>query len=183
MFHFKLLQLEGELLAKELIEQKLSLTPECQELLNFIEIEIGVRLGDAVPKGWRGWLCYRRHQNSLVVCRSRAFNEGSVIQKFRAGLDVSYGLDPITEYERGFDITPPTELDHLIVNFRLGENPHILLWYGENIAPYQLFYDQEASYSIEQELKDAIAEGCIWILTKPKNLTLAEFLKSSSKQI
>jgi hypothetical protein len=182
MFHFKLLQLEGELLAKELLEQKLALTPECQDLLDFIETEIGVRMGDPVPKDWRGWFCYRRHHNSLVICRARACNEGGATPKFRAGLDVPYGLESITEYQRGFDVTPPNELDHLIVNFRLGADAHILLWYGENIAPYQLFYDKEASYTIEAELKEAIAEGCIWILTKPKQLTLSEFLKSASKQ-
>lgn len=182
MFHFKLLQLEGELLAKELIEQKHTLSSECQDLLNFIETEIGVRLGDPVPKDWRGWLSYRRHHNSLVVCRAHAFNEGGVAAKYKAGLDVPYGVDAVTEYQRGFDVTPPSELNHLIVNFRLAEDPHILLWYGENIAPYQLFYDAEASYTIEAELKEAIAEGCIWILTKPKHLTLSEFLKSKSKE-
>jgi hypothetical protein len=178
MFHFKLLELEGELLAKDLIEQKITLTEECESLLKFIETEIGVCLGDPVPKGWRGWLSYRRHKNSLTICRSRAFSHGS---KMTAGLDVAYGFDAITEYQRGFDVTPPSELDHLLINFHLLDEPHILIWYGENIAPYQLFFDKEASYTIEPDLKEAIAQGCIWILTKPKSLTLLKFLKSQSQ--
>jgi len=177
MFHFKLLELESELLAKELAGEEVTLTPECEHLLHFIEAEIGIGLADRAPKGWRGWIAYRRQKNSLVILRGRSFLETGIFPKYRAGFDVPYGLDAITEYQRGFDVTPPQELDHLLINFRLLSPPRLLVWYGENIAPYQLFFEAEASFENEAKLKDAIAEGCIWILTKPKDSTLSEFLK------
>jgi hypothetical protein len=178
MFHFKLLELESELLAKELAGKEALLTPECEQLLQFIELEVGLKLGDRAPKDWRGWISYRRQKNSLVILRGRSFLEaGMFLKDYRGGLDVAYGLDTVTEYKRGFDITPPQELDHVLINFRLLDPPHIMVWYGENIAPYQLFFEAEASYQSEERLKDAIVEGCAWILTKPKELTLSEFLQ------
>lgn len=177
MFHFKLLELESELIAAELANQEITLTDECIRLMQFVEAEIGMKLADHAHKDWRGWITYRRDKNSLMVLRGRAFLKQGMFAKYAAGLDVSCGLDTISEYERGFDVTPPQELDHLLINFRLMNPPHVLVWYGENIAPYQLFFDAEASYECENSLKDAIAEGCVWILTKPKELTLSEFLQ------
>jgi hypothetical protein len=178
MFHFRLLELESELLAKELAGQEAVLTPECEQLLQFIEGEVGLRLADRAPKNWRGWITYRRQKNSLMILRGRSFQEpGMFLKDYRAGLDVPYGLDAVTEYQRGFDITPPQELDHLLINFRILDPPRILVWYGENIAAYQLFYEAEASYANEDLLKDAVAEGCVWILTKPKDITLSQFLQ------
>jgi hypothetical protein len=178
MFHFKLLELESELLAKELASQAAALTPECEHLLQFIELEVGVKLADRAPKDWRGWISYRRQKNSLVILRGRSFAQSGIfLKECKAGLDVSYGQDAITEYQRNFDITPPQELDHLLINFRVMEPPHVMVWYGENVAPYQLFFEEEASYQTENQLKEAITEGCIWILTRPKDLTLAQFLQ------
>src|SRR6516165_6385288 len=134
MFHFKLLELESELLAKELAGQEAVLTPECEQLLQFIEAEVGLKLADRAPKGWRGWISYRRQKNSLIVLRGRSFQEPGIFLK-----DYRAGLDAVTEYQRGFDITPPQELDHLLINFRIADPPHILVCYGENIAPYQLY--------------------------------------------
>jgi hypothetical protein len=179
MFHFKLLELESDLIAKELADNQAVLTPECLELLHYIESEIGMRLADRTVKEWRGWLTYRREKNSLIILRGRSFLKPGMFAKYEAGVDVPYGLDLITEYERKFEVSPPQELDHLLINFRLLDPPHVLVWYGENIAPYQLFFDAEATYGSEDGLKDAIAEGCEWILTKPKTLTLSEFLNRS----
>jgi len=178
LFHFKLIELESELLAKELASQQVDLTVDCQWLLKMIEGNVGYRLGDRVPKGWKGWLSYKRGKSGLVICRGRAFVEGNIFVKERAGLDASFGLDAIKDYQRGFDVTPPQELDHLLVNFKFENEPHILVWYGENIAPYQLFYDAEASPACEEELREAIAEGCVWILKRPKSMTLNEYLRN-----
>src|SRR5687767_8804888 len=112
MFHLRLLELESELIAKEQSEKGFAvLPPDCMTLLAFVEREVGVRLGDKVPRDWKGWLSYRRDKDSLLVCRGRAF-PGGMFGKDRAGLDVSYGLDTITEYQRGFDVTPPQDLDN-----------------------------------------------------------------------
>lgn len=180
MFHYKLLELESELLAKELAGEEAVLTPECEQLLQFIESEVGLRLADRAPKNWRGWITYRRQKNSLVILRGRSFQEpGLFLRDYRAGFDVPYGFDAVTEYQRGFDITPPQELDHLQINFRLLNPPHVMVWYGENIVPYQLYFEADAAYESESQLKDAVAEGCVWILTKPKDLTLSEFLNKT----
>lgn len=180
MFHYKLLELESELLAKELAGEEAVLTPECEQLLQFIESEVGLRLADRAPKNWRGWITYRRQKNSLVILRGRSFQEpGLFLRDHRAGFDVPYGFDAVTEYQRGFDITPPQELDHLQINFRLVNPPHAMVWYGENIAPYRLYFEIDAAFESENQLKDAVAEGCVWILTKPKNLTLSEFLNKA----
>jgi hypothetical protein len=176
MFHFRLLELESELLAQELAKQEVPLTADCEELLAFLEVEIGMILGARAPKDWRGWLSYRRQNNSLVILRGQSYLEGGLFPKYRASFAESSGVEAAYEYERGFDVTPPQNLDHLLVNFRLGNPPSILVWYGENIAPYKLFFEAEATYAVEDRLKEAIAEGCIWILTKPKDLTLSEFL-------
>jgi len=179
MFHFKLLELESELLAKELAGQEAVLTADCEDLLQFVEAKIGVKLADSIFKNWHGWLTYRRQKNALVIARGRSFIETGIFPRHRAGLDIASGLDTITEYQRGFDLTPPQELNHLLINFRLLDPPHILVWYGENIAPYQLYFEADAVYENEQLLKEALTQGCIWILTKPKEMTLSEFLKKN----
>ena len=182
MFHFKLIELESELLAKELTEQETELTPECEFLLQFVEAEIGVRLADSSFKDWRGWLTYRRKKSSLIVCRGRAFVEGTFFPKSHAGLDLPNGKDAITDYLRGFDVAPPPELDHLLVNFKPGQTAQIMVWYGENLAPYHLFFQAEATGDAEADLKEAIAQGCIWILQKPETMTLPAYLKTQSPE-
>src|SRR5437016_5663395 len=115
MFDYRLIELEAEQAAKEQSRQGFAHLPaECMALLEFAERDVGIVLGGPVPKDWHGWLYYRRGKDALVVCRGRAFAEGG---KFRAGLDVAYGLDTITEYKRGFDVSPPQDLDHLLLNF------------------------------------------------------------------
>jgi len=181
VFHFRLIELESELLAKELSEQETELTPECEFLLQFIEAEIGVHLAGPSFKDWRGWLTYRRHKSALVVCRGRAFLEGALFRKWHAGLDLPNGLDAITDCRRGFDVTPPPELDHLLVNFKPGARPQIMVWYGENLAPYHLFFQADANGDAEPLLKEAVAHGCIWILEKPEHKTLPDYLKTQEQ--
>ncbi len=177
MFHLRLLELESELLAKEASEKSFAeLPPDCNSLLQFVEKEVGVQLGDKVPKGWRGWLAYKRENDQLIVCRGRGFLYGGLFGRIRAGLDVAYGLDTITEYERGFDVSPPQDLDHLLLNFGAGAKPQVFLWYGENLAPYKLvFMAAVADYPYEA-LSQAVVEACTWIMKRPKEVTLAEFL-------
>lgn len=178
MFHFKLIELESELLAKELADQTADITPECEHLLEFIEREVGLKLASRAPRDWKGWISYRRQKNSLVILRGRTFPQsGMFVKDYRVGLDVPYGQDAVTEYQRNFDITPPQELDHLLINFRPKNPPTIMVWYGENTAPYQLYFEAEASFDTENQLKEAVTQGCVWILTKPKDVTLAQFLQ------
>jgi len=178
MFHFRLIELESELLAKEQAAKGYEhLPPDCMWLLDFVEKQIGIRLNDSVPRDWRGWLSYRRNKDSLIICRGRAFNEGGIFSRWRAGLDVTYGLDTATEFERGFDVTPPQDLDHLLLNFGGGERPKVFLWYGENLAPYKLVFMADATDEPHHDLSDAVVEACVWILTRPKDKTLSEFLR------
>jgi hypothetical protein len=93
------------------------------------------------------------------------------------GLDTTSGADAIADYKRGYDVTPPQDIDHLLLNFGTGESIKGFLWYGENIAPYRLIYQVEVSSASSDELKSAIVEACIWIMKRPKNKTLNEFLK------
>lgn len=181
MFHLKLIELESELLAKEESERGISeLTADCLFLLEFIQNEVLFRLGDKVPKDWRGWLTYRRKNHSLIICRGRAFHEGGLFGTWRVGLDVAYGLDTTSEYLRGFDVSPPQDLDHLLINFGESNNTRVFLWYGENIAAYKLIFEADASESPHEELKEAVAEACVWILTRPKQMTLSDFLKEKA---
>lgn len=193
MFHFKLIELESELLAKEECARGFSELPlACALMMESIEGEIGIRLGDKVPKDWRGWLTYKRKGSDhtsrdrlgLIVSRGRACSEGGLFAKWRAGLDVPYGIDTANEYGRGFDVTPPQDLDHLLVNYACGARWKVFLWYGENIAPYKLIYQaeitDETDDDVQQQLKEAVVEACTWILTRPKEVTLNEFLKSKS---
>ncbi|HEY9868034.1 MAG TPA: hypothetical protein V6D08_02400, partial [Candidatus Obscuribacterales bacterium] len=72
MFHHRLIELESELLAKDLAEKGYDKLPsECFWFIDFVEKQIGVRLGDPVPRDWRGWLSYRRNRDSLITCRGR----------------------------------------------------------------------------------------------------------------
>lgn len=182
MFHLRLLELESELLAKEQAKEDFKVLPvECLMVLELTEEQVGVRLASQVPHNWRGWLCWRRDQNSLIICRGRAFSTGSIFGKCKAGFDVPYGVDAITEYERGFDVTPPQELDHLLLNFGVPANPRVFLWYGENLAEYKLVFASDVTDELHHELSDAVVEACVWILTRPKEKTLLEFLKQSNR--
>jgi hypothetical protein len=177
-FHAKLLELEAELLAKEHCDRPLDVLPaECEHLLQYVEREIGVHLADKVPPEWKGWLSYRRLKTSLIVCRGRAVHMG-MFTGHRAGCDVNYALDTVSEYQRGFDVSPPPDIDHLMVNF--AHTPHdtrIFLWYGENIAAYRIIFAGDVSEDPHHELSEAIVEACIWILKRPKDVTLMDFLR------
>jgi hypothetical protein len=180
MFHYKLIELESELIAKEQSQKGFAeLPPECKVLLEFIEQEVGARLAMPVSKDWKGWLTYKRNKDSLVICRGRGFREG-MLGKYRAGLDVANGLDSVTEYQRGFDVSPPQDLDHLLVNFggESHQEPRVFLWYGENIAPYKLIFMADVETDPHAQLVDAIVQACKWILTRPKDQTLSQFLAS-----
>jgi hypothetical protein len=176
-FHDRLLELESELLAKEEAARGIDqLTAECAILIDGVEREIGMRLGDNATSDWRGWLSFRR-KDALVICRGRAFADGNFFKSSRAGLDCAAGLDSITEYRRGFDVTPPQELDNLLLNFGQGETTKVFLWYGENIAPYRLIYQADVMSDPTDQLHEAIVEACVWIVKRPKGTTLLEFLK------
>lgn len=190
-FHARLLELESEILAKEEAQEGISeLTPDCSILLDSVEEEIGVKLGDKVPKDFRGWISYRRFQNKsqgksndrdqVIINRGRAFKVGGLFPKYVAGCDVSFGLDTATEYQRGFDVSCPQDLDHLLVNFGRGKQGQIrvFLWYGENIAPYRLIFEAVMADDPQDELREAVVEACHWIIKKPKEMTLPEFLSS-----
>lgn len=177
MFHHKLLELEAELAAKEQSKNKLeTFPPECAGILEFVEHDIEVRLGDKVPKEWVGWISYRRHNQAIIILRGRAFKDG-MFGGFKAGMDVPMGLDTVTEYQRGFDVSPPQDLDHLLVNFgKDGDKHRVFLWYGENITPYKLIFAADVADDPHKELSEAIVEACIWIAKRPKHQTLEAFL-------
>lgn len=178
MFHHKLLELESELLAKEQSRPDLEPSVECSALLDHVENQIEVRLSGKVPADWKGWLSYRRYKHSLVILRGKAFKDG-MFGSFRAGADVSLGLDTITEYKRGFDVSPPQDLDHLLMNFGLaGDQFRVFLWYGENFAPYKLIFAADVLEDPHDHLSEAIVEACVWIVRRPKHLTLAKYLSS-----
>lgn len=171
--------MEAELAAMELKKQGLDeLPPECVGILDYIERDIEVRLGDRVPKDWKGWICYSRNRKqSLIVLRGRAFKEG-LFGSYKAGFDLPQGNDAIAEYQGGFDVSPPQDLDHLLINFGLEEERfRVFLWYGENIAPYKLVFAADLEDDPHKELSTAVLESCIWILKRPKHKTLEEFLK------
>jgi hypothetical protein len=175
MFHLKLIELEAELMAKEQSQKGFARLPyECSTLLGFVEREIGVRLGDRVNRDWRGWLTYKRGADSLVILRGRAFNDGG---RWQAGVDVPYGHDTITEYERHFDVTPPAEIDHLLVNFGQAPSLRVFLWFGEGIAEYKLIFMADMQDDPHNQLMQAIVEACGWILKRPKDKTFLEFAK------
>ncbi|MBP7860494.1 hypothetical protein KA183_02340 [bacterium] len=178
-FHARLLELESERLAKEEVRRGVEhFTPECHHLLESVAQKIGVKLGDPVPSDWQGWICYYRKPEQFIVLRGRAFKGSGLFGKHKAGLDIPLGGDSINDYSRKFDVTPPQELDHLMVNFGVGDSLRVFLWYGENIAAYRLIYEAEVDTDPHNELADAVAEACAWILQKPKEKTLPEYLAS-----
>lgn len=190
MFHFKLLELEAELIAKEEAARGVGeLSPECVMLLQSIESEIGVSLTGKVPQNWRGWLTYRRKNDALIVCRGRAFASG-MFGKCKAGFDASGGGDVIADYERHFDVTPSQDIDHLLINFGTGEKTRVFIWYGEGIAAYKLIFESpveptaesSADASVEHQLQAAVVEACSWILKRPKHTTLSEYLKQQVRK-
>ncbi len=182
MFHLRLLELESELIAKEQSQKGFDVLPaECKSLLQFTEKQVEVSLGQKVPQDWKGWLTYGRKGDQLIICRGRAFSNGLFFSKFLAGLDVPFGLDTITEYARGFDVTPPQELDHLLLNFGSGEKPQVYLWYGENLAPYRLIFLSDVADYPYEALSQAVVEACIWIMKRPKHVTLVDFLRDCQK--
>lgn len=189
MLHIKLLELESEIIAREESARAKSLAvlpAECDLLKQAVEHEIGLHLADVVPGDWRGWLTYRRGSNELIIIRGRAFKENGMFGKVKAGLDFSGGLDSIADYGRQFDVSAPQDLDHLMINFGVVPSTNVVdatggarvfLWYGENIAPYRLIFEDEVSSDPEHNLLNAVAEGLSWIVAKPKELTLPQFLK------
>lgn len=198
MLHIKLLELESEIIAKEEAARAKSLAvlpAECDLLKQAVEHEIGMHLADITAIDWRGWLTYRRGVNELIIIRGRAFKESGMFGKIKAGLDFSGGLDAIADYGRQFDVSAPQDLDHLMINFGVVPSAakglmasstseldatggaRVFLWYGENLAPYRLIFEDEVSDDPEHNLLNAVAEGLSWVVAKPKDLTLPQFLK------
>jgi len=176
-FHARLLELESEIIAKAESQKGLdSLTPDCEILLQTVEKEIGLKLAEVAPHDWRGWLTFRNGVDKLIVCRGRAFKEGGMFSKHRAGFDSNTGADSISDHKRGFNVSPPQDIDHLLVNFGCGDSIRVFLWYGENISPYRLIFEQEMVEDPDENLKEAVAEACVWIAKKPKELTLPQYL-------
>ena len=156
-----------------------SLTPECTGMFDYIEADIELKLAAKVPKDWKGWICYRRQNKSLLVLRGKAFREGTFSATYRAGFDIPQGADSITEYQRGFDVSPPQELDHLLINFGIdGDKLRVFIWYGENIAAYKLIFAADLDDEPQHQISDLIVEACTWIAKRPKHQTLEEFLKA-----
>ena len=180
MFHHKLLELESELVAAEQSKKNIGqLPPGCLALLEFLQNQVEGKLGDKVPADWKGWLSYERQKQSLVVLRGKAFKEG-MFGSCRAGADFPLGMDTVTDYKRGFDVSPPQDLDHLLINFGLDQDKYrVFLWYGENIAPYKLVFAADLVEEPHQELSEAIVEACIWIVKRPKHMTLQQYLQSA----
>lgn len=178
MFHHKLMELEAELAAKEQSRQKLDvLPPECVGIISFVQKDVEVKVGDKVPKDWKGWISYKRNNNSMVILRGRSFKDG-MFGAHKAGFDLPMGADSISEYQRGFDLTPPQDLDHLLLNFGMdGDKCRVFLWYGENIAPYKLIFAADLIDDPHIEISAAVVEACIWIMKRPKHQTLEAFLK------
>ena len=100
-----------------------------------------------------------------------------MFKNYRVGLDMAGGGDAIADYRRGYDVSPPADIDHLLINFGTGQAIKVFLWYGYNIAPYRLIYQAEVATNPVDELKAAIVEACVWIMKRPKDKALNEFLK------
>lgn len=180
MLHIKLMELEAEILAREMAGKSATLPPECEILKEAVEREIGLRLADAASSDWRGWLTYRRHNGELIILRGRGCKESGMFAKCRAGFDIVSGGDAAGEYARKFDVSPPAELDHLMLNFGMAQGEaRAFLWYGENVAPYRLIFEADVADLNDDEnlLHNAIGEGLSWIVAKPKELTLPEYFK------
>jgi hypothetical protein len=178
MLHNRLIELEAEIRAREKCKQGLKQFPvECLSLLEFLSQCFEARLGEEVPKDWRGWLAFKRTEHSLLILRGRAFKHGTFAGKHRAGFDVPQGADAIAEAMRGFDVVPPQDLDHLLVNFGDEDNPKVYLWYGENIAPYRLIFQADVDCDPHTTLEDACIEACVWIANRPRHLSLPDYLE------
>lgn len=183
MLHNRLIELEAEIRAREKSKRGLREFPvECLSLLEFLSQCFEARLGEEVPADWRGWLAYQRKPHALLIMRGRAFKHGTFGSKYRAGFDVANGADAVTEALRGFDVVPPQDLDHLLVNFGDEETPKVYLWYGENIAPYRLIYQADVDCDPHTELQEACVEACHWIANRPKHLSLPEYLETLRRQ-
>ena len=152
MFHAKLLELESELLAKEEASRVGSqLPPECESIMQEIENEVGAKLADKSVKDWRGWLTFRRAKNSVVICRGQSFSTGGITPQWRIGFAIVNGSDSVRERMRGFDVSPSPDLDHLLLNFGMGDRyTKVFLWYGEHIAPYRLIFEADVTQSPEE---------------------------------
>lgn len=74
-------------------------------------------------------------------------------------------------------VSPPPDLDHLTVNFGVESTPKVFLWYGENISAYRLIFAEELENNAEKALDEALSEAMSWVLNKPKDLTLPEYIK------
>lgn len=179
MLHNRLIELEAEIQAKQKTERGLKTFPiECLSLLEYVERTFEARLGDLVPKDWQGWLAYKRTAHTLTICRGRAFKHGNFPPKYRAGFDIPHGMDSINEALRGFDVVPPQDLDHLLINFGDEAEPKVYLWYGENIAPYRLLYEATVEDEPHNALHEACVDACVWIANRPKHLSLPEYLRT-----
>lgn len=186
------MEMEAELIAREQIARAESddgriLSAKSLFFLQEIGNEIGLELAQQCASDFRGWLRYTRKgsrgagSSDLVLLRGRAFKEGGLFGKHRAGLDVVNGLDHALEYLRKIDVSPPPDLDHLLINFGRGQEKdaqdHVFIWYGENVAPYRLIFEHQVEELSLETLHQALAQGLEWILSKPKDLTLPQFLK------
>ena len=177
----KLLELEAEIIAQNsrndaaLLKQS-QLSGECLFLLDSVENEIGMKLGIKTGAKWSGWVSFRRPQ-ALLIARGRAFSEGGFFPTHRAGLDTLGGLSSAVEAMRGFDVTPPAEMDYLLMNFANAKDTKVILWYAENIAAYRPVFEANVDEEPLERLHEAVVEACKWIVNRPKSKTLIEYLK------
>lgn len=191
MLHIRLLEMEAELIAREQIKRAESdagrpLSEKSLFYLQEIVNEVGLQLAQPCASDFRGWLTYTRKgtrgagSSDLVLLRGKSFKEGGLFGKHRAGLDVVNGLDHALEYLRNIDVTPPAELDHLLINFGRGKDnqDHVFIWYGENVAPYRLIFEHRVDDLSLETLHSALGQGLHWILSKPRDTTLPQYLQS-----
>ena len=177
----KLLELEAEIIAQNsrntaAVQKQSELSGECVFLLNSVEDEIGMKLGNKTGGKWTGWVTYRRPQ-ALLICRGRGFAEGGFFPVYRAGLDNLNGSTSIAEAMRGFNVTPPSEMDYLLLNFAHEKNTKVILWYAENIAAYRPVFEANVDDEPRERLHEAIVEACKWVVNRPKSITLMDYLK------
>lgn len=180
-FYQKLVELEAEIIAQNsrnsaAVQKKSELSGDSIFLLNSVEDEIGMKLGNKTGGAWTGWVTFRRPQ-ALLICRGRAFTEGGFFPVYRAGLDNLNGLTSIAEAMRGFNVTPPAEMDYLLLNFVHDNNTKVILWYAENIAAYRPVFEANVEEEPLERLHEAIVDACKWIVNRPKSITLMEYLK------
>jgi hypothetical protein len=143
-----------------------------------IEGDIGIKLGDKIPTDWIGWLTYRNKASSLIVCRGRAFAVEKKFGKTAAGPDSSTGAETVLDFYRGYDVNAPQDIDHLLINFGVGAQPRIFIWYGEKIAAYKLIYETCVDEHDTTNIQEAVVQACEWIINRPNHLTLSDWLRS-----